>query len=195
MTQTYVIPESDTNKARYAIPAFQDKDGEYVIAGSGSPIPYTSIGDLRVKEGKAFAIGAVRPFSNPLPANQSIDIAIAFPSGVTPTFTISGLCTGDAEGYLYEGASVTGGTSLVPLNKNRDSSTASQGVALLNPTVNSLGTAILAQILIGGSGKKAGGGELGGSSLILNDLTTYLFRLTNVNGTAHAAEIILEWYE
>lgn len=195
MAQIYVTPESDTNKARYAIPAYQDKDGEYALSGSIYPSPSINIGELRLNEGVAFALGIVRDFSNPLPDNQSIDIAIAFPAGVTPTISISGLCAGDAMGYLYEGASVTGGTSITPVQKNRSLTTASQGVALYNPTVSSLGTKILEQILIGGSGKKAGGGSTGSSDLILKPLTTYLFRLTNVNGTAHAAEIILEWYE
>ena len=187
--------ESVGTKAQNFSPSHIDSSGQSYLTSSDKPFPTIDLGLLRLVEGKAFAIGAVRLFSNPLPATQSIDIAIAFPSGVKPVFAIMGLCSGDAEGYLYEGASVTGGTPITPLNKNRDSSTASQGAALLNPTVNSLGTAILAQILIGGSGKKASGGTLGGSDLILNDLTTYLFRLTNVNGTAHAAEIILEWYE
>jgi hypothetical protein len=31
--------------------------------------------------------------------------------------------------------------------------------------------------------------------MVLKPLTTYLFRLTNVNGTAHMAELLLEWYE
>lgn len=187
--------ESLDTKSRHVSLSIKDASGTQLLVGSDNPLTVEDVGLLRLREGKSFALGVVRSFSNPLPATQSIDIAIAFPSGVKPVFSISGLCAGDAEGYLYEGASVTGGTSLVPLNKNRDSSTASQGVALLNPTVNSLGTTILAQILIGGSGKKAGGGDIGGANLILNDLTTYLFRLTNVNGTDHAAEIILEWYE
>jgi hypothetical protein len=195
MTQLYVIPESDTNKARYAIPAYQDKNGEYSIAGSDAPAPSIDIGHLRLNEGSAFALGVVRDFDNPLPDGESIDIAIAFPAGVTPNISIFGLCAGDAMGYLYEGASVTGGTSITPVQKNRSVVTASQGVALYNPTVLSLGTKILEQILIGGTGKKAGGGSTGSSDLILKPLTTYLFRLSNVNGTAHAAEIILEWYE
>lgn len=195
MVQLYVTPESDTNKARYVLPAYQDVDGESALAGSAYPVPSIEVGLLRLNEGKAFALGVVRDFADPLPENQSIDIAIAFPAGVTPTISISGLCAGDAMGYLYEGASVTGGTSITPVQKNRSVLTASQGVALYNPTVSSLGTMILKQILIGGTGKKAGGGSTGGSDLILKPLTTYLFRLTNVNGTAHAAEIILEWYE
>jgi hypothetical protein len=195
MTQQYVIPESDTNKARYAVPAFQNVDGEFAIAGSVSPLPTQDLSLLRLEEGKAFALGVVRSFSDPLPASQSIDIAIAFASDVTPNISISGLCAGNAMGFLYEGAVVTGGTAITALNKNRNSLITSQSAALSNPTVTTLGTPILSQILIGGEGKKAGGGDVGSSDLILKPLTTYLFRLTNVNGTAHAAEIVLEWYE
>jgi hypothetical protein len=91
---------------------------------------------------------------------------------------------------------VSGGTSLTAVNTNRNyATTLSQSAILANPTVTSTGTELLRQILIGGSGKKAGGGELGSPRLLLKPLTTYLFRLTNVNGTAHAAEILLEWYE
>jgi hypothetical protein len=63
-----------------------------------------------------------------------------------------------------------------------------------SPSSN-VGTLVLEQILIGGTGKKAGGGEVGSSNLILKPLTSYLIRLTNVNGTAHAAELIVEWAE
>ena len=187
--------ESLSTKSRFVTPTYTDKDGVQQVVGSDKPMPMESLEELRLLEGKSFAIGVVRDFANPLPATQSINIALAFPFGVTPSISINGLCAGNAMGYLYENASVTGGTSITPLNKNRNSTTASQGVALLNPTVNSLGTMILSQILIGGEGKKASGGTVDGSDLILKPLTTYLFRLTNVNGTDHAAEIILGWYE
>ena len=187
--------ESLSTKSRFVSPTFTDRAGVQQVVGSDKPMPIESIEELRLIEGKSFALGVVRDFANPLAAGASIDIAIAFPAGVAPSISIAGLCAGNAMGYLYEGASVSGGTSITPINKNRDSTTASQGVALLNPTVASLGTTILSQILIGGEGKKASGGNVDGSDLILKPLTTYLFRLTNVNGTAHAAEIILGWYE
>lgn len=187
--------ESLDTRSIHVSPSYVDKDGAQYLTSSDKPFPTEDISQLRLVEGRSFALGAVYSFDAPLAADASIDIAIAFPSGVTPTFSISGLCAGDAMGYLYEGATVTGGTSITPINKNRASTTTSQGVALLNPTVSNTGTTILAQILIGGSGKKASGGTVGGADLILKGLTTYLFRLTNVNGTAHAAEIILEWYE
>ena len=152
---------------------------------------------VRLIEGHAFSLGYVRSFTDPLPAGQSIDIALAFPSGMNPIISISGLCAGNAIGYLYEGASVSGGTSLPIIKRNRASNIVSQGVALVGPTVSSLGTLVLQEILTGGVGKKGGGGESGGNNLILKGLTTYLFRLTNAdtNNNAHAAEIILSWTE
>ena len=155
------------------------------------------IEQVRLIEGHSFATGYMRTFADPLPAGQSINIAIAFPSGLNPVFSVSGLCDGNAVGYMYEGSVVSGGTSLPIINRNRSSTIASQGVAIVNPTVSSLGTVILQEILTGGVGKKGGGGEVGGNNLVLKGLTTYLFRLTNAdtNNNPHAAEIILSWNE
>lgn len=155
------------------------------------------IEQVRLIEGHAFSTGYMRTFADPLLAGQSIDIAIAFPSGLNPVFSVSGLCDGDAIGYMYEGAVMTGGTSLPIINRNRASTIASQGVALVGPTITSLGTVVLQEILTGGIGKKGGGGEVGGNNLVLKGLTPYLFRLTNAdqNNNAHAAEIILSWNE
>lgn len=159
--------------------------------------PIRNIEQVRLIEGHAFSAGIAYDFATPLAAGASIDIAIAFPSGVNPIFAISGLCAGNAVGYMYENAVVTGGTSLNIINRNRSSTIASQGVGLVAPTVTSTGTLILKEILIGGVGKKGGGGEMGGNNLILKGLTSYLFRLTNEdqNNNAHAAEIILSWNE
>jgi hypothetical protein len=156
-----------------------------------------SIEQVRLIEGQAFSTGFVRTFADPLPATESIDIAIAFPSGLNPVFSISGLCAGNAVGYLYEGATVSGGTSLPIVNRNRASTILSKGVAIVNPTVTTTGTTILQEILTGGIGKKGGGGEVGGNNIVLKGLTTYLFRLTNAdtNNNPHAAEIILSWTE
>jgi hypothetical protein len=187
--------ESLDTKSQHVSVSFADKDNVQYLAGSAKPLPTEDVSLLRLEEGKAFALGVVRSFADPLPAAASIDIAIAFAAGVTPNISILGLCAGNAMGFLYENAVVTGGTSITAINKNRNSTTASQSAALSNPTVTSLGTPILSQILIGGEGKKAGGGDVGSSDLILKPLTTYLFRLTNVNGVSHAAEIVLEWYE
>ena len=152
---------------------------------------------VRLIEGHAFSVGYVYDFATPLAAGSSINIALAFPQGLNPVFSVSGLCSGNAVGYMYENAVMTGGTSLPIINRNRSSTIASQGVALVNPTVTSTGTLILKEILTGGVGKKGGGGEVGGNNLVLKGLTPYLFRLTNAdsNNNAQAAEIILSWTE
>jgi hypothetical protein len=66
---------------------------------------------------------------------------------------------------------------------------------VINPTVTSVGTELDAQIIPGGGGKKAGGSSAGSLEYVLKPLTNYLFRLTNINGTAHTACLTLEWYE
>lgn len=187
--------ESLTTKSRFATPVYVDKDGDGVAVGSENPLPSEDVTFLRLVEGRVFAVGVVRDFANPLPAGQSIDIGIAFPAGVAPVVSFSGLSQGDALGFLYEGASLSGGTAYTPLNLNRASTSTSQAAVTLQPTVNSLGTLVLKQLLLGGSGKKAGGGEVGGSSLILKPLTSYLVRVTNANSTDHATEMLIEWLE
>jgi hypothetical protein len=170
-------------------------NGEQRIASVDDPQPIITYGNQKLRDGKVFGLGVVYTFASPLPDGESIDIGIAWPAGVTPVVIFSGLCAGDAIGYLYEGSSLTGGTPATPVGLNRVTGNTSQAAVTIAPTVTSLGTLLLQQILIGGSGKKAGGGDVGSSSLILKPLTTYLIRLTNANSTDHAAEVIVEWAE
>lgn len=189
--------ESLTTSSRLVTPVYADINNEGVVVGSELPLPTADIVALRAFEGRTFSLGVVRNFDNKLPAGSSLDLAVAWAEGVVPRITISGLCGGDAIGQLYEGASVTGGTAITALNLRRDFTNTSQSAALLQPTVNSLGTLLIEQILLGGVGKKAGGAENTSGRIYLKPLTTYLFRIINKdpNNTAHAAEIILEWYE
>jgi hypothetical protein len=192
---TIVGLESLTTKSRFVTNVYRDKDGAGVMAGSENPLPIEDVTYLRLTEGRVFGVGVVRDFADPLPDGESIDIGIAFPAGVTPVVTFSGLCQGDALGFLYENADLSGGTPYTPINLNRASTNASQAAVTVAPTVNGLGTLVLKQILIGGAGKKAGGGEVGASSLILKPLTSYLVRLTNANSSDHASEVLIEWIE
>ena len=190
-----VLRESDTTKSRHVNPAYVDKDGNSYIASSDRPFPTLDVNHLRLHEGRAFYAYAFYPYSAMLAAGASINIAVAWATGKTPHLIYEANCGGDAEVYMYENAVVTGGTSLTAFNRNRTSATTSASALLLNPTVTSTGTLLDAQFIPGGVGKKAGGGDAYASEQVLSSLTTYLFRLTNVNGTDHMAHLYLEWYE
>lgn len=187
--------ESLTTKSEFTSPTFLDVNGVPTVSGSEKPFPTVSNGRLRLKEGRVFGLGVVYDFSNKLADLASINVGMAWPAGVQPTISFAGLCAGDAIGYLYEGASLSGGTTGTPINLNRNFTTASQAAVTIGPTVNSTGNLLLKEILIGGQGKKAGGGDVGSSDLMLKPLTQYLVRITNFSGAANAAEMILEWYE
>jgi len=189
--------ESDDTKAQFVALTQKNNAGTQVVAGADAPVIMVDVNHQRNHDGRAFFAYKMYPDSSPLAATASIDIVLASPSGVFPHITVDAMCLGDAEFYIYEGTGTTGGTTLTPVNRNRNyaESNPSQLAMVVNPTVTSLGTQIDAQVIAGGSGKKSGGGSAGSLEYVLKPLTNYLFRLTNVNGTAHAAHMQLEWYE
>jgi hypothetical protein len=197
MATTSVELESLTTKSRFVTLAQKNNAGTYVVAGADAPLIMVDVNHQRNHDGRAFFAYKVYPDSAKLAANASIDIAMASPAGVFPHISIEGLCLGDAELYIYEGSTTSGGTPFTPINRNRNyaASNTSQVAMVIAPTVSALGTQLDAQIIPGGVGKKSGGGTAGSLEYVLKPLTTYLFRLTNVNGTAHAAHLTLEWYE
>lgn len=187
--------ESLDTKAIHVSPSYVDKDGAQYLTSSDKPFPTVDVNHLRLHEGRAYYAYKLYPYASMLPAGSSIDIAIAWASGKTPHLIYTANCGGDAELYMYENAVVTGGTSFTAVTRNRVISTSSQSAILINPTITNIGTQIDGQFLAGGVGKKAGGGDAYASEQVLAPLTTYLFRLTNVNGTSHMAHLYLEWYE
>jgi hypothetical protein len=197
MATLLVNRESQNQKAQFVALTHKNNAGEQVIAGADAPVIMVDVNHQRNHDGRAFFAYKLAPDSAPLAANASIDIVLASPSGVFPHLTLNGLCLGDAELYIYEGTATTGGTSFTPINRNRNyaDSNPSQVAMVINPTVTSLGTQLDAQIIPGGVGKKSAGGTAGSLEYVLKPLTNYLFRLTNVNGTSHAAFMTLEWYE
>jgi len=187
--------ESLNTKSRLVSIVQKNNAGEYVVAGADAPTIVVDVNHQRNHDGRAYFAYKINPTSSPLAAGSSIDIVLASASGVIPHMTVDALCLGDAELYIYENTVATGGTSFTPLNRNRNYTTSSQVAMIINPTVTSVGTQLDAQIIPGGAGKKSGGGTAGSLEYVLKPLTNYMFRLTNVNGTNHAAYLALEWYE
>ena len=187
--------ESLTTKSRHVSPGYVDKDNVQTLVNSDRPFPIVDVNHLRLHECKAFKAYRIYPNATKLADGTSCNIAIAWASGVYAHILVDASCGGNAELYTYEGATVSGGTSFTAVKRNRTSATTSQSAILINPTVTVTGTEIDAELVAGGAGKKSGGGGAGSLEMVLNPLTTYLFRLTNVSGTAQMAELFLEWYE
>lgn len=197
MAVTLVTLESENTKSRFVTLVQKNNAGNYVVAGADAPMVTVDVNHQRNHDGRAFYAYKLYPTSAKLAAGSSIDIVIAAPAGLFPHVTVDAFCQGDAEFYMYEGTSTTGGTSFTPINRNLNYavSNPSQTAMVINPTVTSVGTELNAEIVPGGSGKKSSGGTVGALEYVLKPLTNYLFRLTNVNGTSHAAFLTLEWYE
>jgi len=197
MAVTPVELESVTTKSRFVTAVQKNNAGTYVVAGADAPLIMVDVNHQRNHDGRAFFAFKINPTSSKLGAGSSIDIVIASPDGVFPHITVDAFCQGDAELYIYEGTSTTGGTSFTPINRNRNYavSNPSQVAMVVNPTVSSVGTMLDAQIVPGGVGHKSSGAGAGSLEYVLKPLTNYMFRLTNVNGTSHAAYLTLEWYE
>jgi hypothetical protein len=197
MAVIYVTRESENQSAQFVALTHRNNAGLQIISGADAPVITVDVNHQRNHDGRAFYAYKIAPDTAKLAAGASINIVLASPSGVYPHITVYGMCLGDAELYIYEGASTTGGTAFTPVNRNRNYavSNQSQVAMVINPTVTSVGTEIDVQLIPGGSGKKASGGAAGSLEYVLKPLTNYLFRLTNVNSAAHAASLTLEWYE
>lgn len=190
-----VTRESENQKAQFVALTQKNKDSAQVISGSDYPLITVDVNHVRLHEGRAYIAWNIYPDSAKLASGASADIVLAAAPGVTPHVTIAMESSGDADFFVYEGTVTTGGTSFTPVRRNRNIASTSDVAMVLNPTITSLGTLINQQFVTGGTGKKASGGSSGSLEYVLAPLTNYLFRLTNVNGTAHTALIELEWYE
>ena len=190
-----VTRESENQKAQFVALTQKNKDSAQVISGSDYPLITADVNHVRLHEGRAYIAWNIYPDSAKLASGASADIVLAAAPGVTPHVTIAMESSGDADFFVYEGTVTTGGTSFTPVRRNRNIASTSDVAMVLNPTVTTLGTLINQQFITGGTGKKASGGASGSLEYVLAPLTNYLFRLTNVNGTAHTALIELEWYE
>ena len=184
--------ESITTKSRFVSPTYTDKDGVQQVGGSDRPLPTVDVNHLRLHEGRAYYAYRVEAS---LAVNGHLDIAIAWPSGTLPHAVFNYQCGGDSRFYVYENPTTSGGTALTIHRRNRALATTSTGAAVYAPTVTALGTEIFGEIITSGQGGTGAGGGGYTYEYVLAPLTTYLFRLTNINAQAHIAELLIEWYE
>jgi hypothetical protein len=185
--------ESTNTRSRFVTPCYVDKDGVTYAASSDRPLPTVDVNHLRLHEGRAYYVYKLYPYAAGLGAGSSINIAIAWPANVFPHAVFSYESPGEAEFFMYESPTTSGGTAMTIYRRNRNLVTTSSGAAVLDPTVSNTGTEIYAEFVPAGN---KGGGQLGFTfEYVLKPLTTYLFRFTNVNSQAHPANMRIEWYE
>jgi hypothetical protein len=193
MATQYVTRESMNTKSRHVTPTYMDKDEAQRVVGSSDPMPTVDVNHLRLHEGRAYYVYKLYPYSAGLGAGSSINIAVAWPAGIFPHAVFSYESPGEAEFFMYESPTTSGGTAMTIYRRNRNLVTTSSGAAVLDPTVSNTGTEIYAEFVPAGN---KGGGQLGFTfEYVLKPLTTYLFRFTNVNSQAHPANMRIEWYE
>ena len=193
-----VQQESFTTKSRFVTPAYIDKDGVTYLTSSDRPFPVVDVNHLRLHEGVAYFVYHTHKDASRLAVGSSINIAIAWPAGLETHAFVDYQCGGEAEIYAYEGSTTSGGTAMTLNRRNRVITTASQAAAVLNPTVSAVGTEFYSELITSaeGQGNRSGAGGRGISfEFILKPLTTYLFRLTNVNSSSQMAEMRIDWYE
>lgn len=184
--------ESLTTKSRHVSPSYVDKDGNQYLTSSDRPFPTVDVNHLRLHEGRAYYVYRVEAS---LAVNANLDIAVAWPSGIFAHALFTYQCGGDSRFYIYENPTTSGGTALTIHRRNRSLATTSTGAAVYNPTVSALGTEIFGEIVTSGQGGTGSGGGGITNEYVLSPLTTYLFRITNINAQAHIAELLIEWYE
>lgn len=195
MTKLVVQRESLGTSTQHSSVSYVNGGDEQVLVSADYALPTATTFGAHLHEGLLFTLGYSYSFAAPLANGANFDIVVAFGPGVKPKVSIEGLCVGNAMGYLYEGATTTGGTALTAINLDRNSTNTDNAAAVLNPTVTATGTLLGSYVLIGGQKKKATGGDISTASLLLKPLTNYLLRMTNVSGAAQAAEMTVTWYE
>lgn len=191
----FVERESQNTKARFVALTWMDKDEKQRIVASSDSLPTIDVNHLRLHEGRAYYVYKFLPTSAPLAVNAHLDIALAFPAGVTAHLLADYQTGGESEFFIYENPTTSGGTALTINRRNRNLVTTSSGAAVYAPTVTETGTEIFGEFISSGAGGTAIGGHGYTFEYVLKPLTTYLFRIINTNAQSHAAELRLEWYE
>jgi hypothetical protein len=161
-------------------------DGTNTIS-IGSGVPIIDAVHYQIHSGNAFI--AQRLFTSVgVAANADIRIL----NGATKELHLKATIIAESKAYfyIYEGTTYSAnGTGLTAYNSNRTSATATTGALYYTPTVNVLGTAIKAGMLL------AGGSITDREEIMLKKSTDYLFRVTNTSGVISDISIALEWYE
>lgn len=129
--------------------------------------------------------------------NAMLYMSFTVPAGYVAHITYEVATTGKAYIDLYEGATVTGGTAIVPANKNRRSANTASVVVKRDVTVSDTGTLLPQDGLLGSGGKHTpiGGGAGLDAEWVLDEGTTYLLAVQNKGGEGQDIAAAVLFYE
>jgi hypothetical protein len=128
-------------------------------------------------------------------AGTDYDIRIVTPDVDTWShFTMHFQTEDEFSTTLYEGATLSAGTAITPINNNRNSANASGMTITHTPTVTAVGTPIKSWKTGVGTGDQ-GTTTNGRNELILKRNTTYLLRFSRVPSGTGYVDYNLNWYE
>lgn len=160
-----------------------------------SSVPVIAHTHQKVHEGRYFSGGY---YNAAVADTASLDILIQTGASSSPHMVFSVASQGDALTYIYEDATFSAaGTTVAMTNHNRNSAKVFDCTVTHTPTITGVGTQLDGTGYSAAGEKNASsGGNFGFSSeFVLAASTTYLFRVTNVSGSACKIAAILEGYQ
>lgn len=138
----------------------------------------------------------VSGIANAVPDASDFTLGVTVPLGSELHMALAGTSSGDAEGFIYEASTFTGGTLVQPINRNRVSSNTLTGFTFsINPAVSALGNVLFSTYMPGGVKKDAGGssGESFGEWLL--GAGSYIFRFVNTSAADATMSAQMTFYE
>lgn len=99
---------------------------------------------------------------------------------------------------VYEGATITAGTTLASFNRQRNSNVSSETTLKTAPTVSATGTLVAKSFIGGVAGNpqtRQGGSSSGGYKMVLKPNTQYVLRFTNGSTAANTLNVKMGWIE
>ena len=148
----------------------------------------------KVHEGEFYSAGYL---DEAVINDGTIEILLQTPADKTMHSYIKLIAGGDARFDVYEGTTFSAaGTAISPVNHNRSSANTCGCTVTHTPTITTDGTLIWSEYIAGGSGGLTPGAvqNVSTEQAVFDSNAVYLFRLTNLAGTAQPLQIISAYY-
>jgi hypothetical protein len=167
----------------------QDLDGVKNVVISNNALAVIETDHQLIHDGKSFVVSG----QEILASSATRIISFLSPnSDLRSHIAVSVRSTGEANFKIYENSTITGGSSITPINRNRNSSVLSESVLKLNPVINVQGNLLFEDHF--GAGINRSGESRTQSEFILNKNTLYTI-VTTSETASNEVTVVINWYE